>query len=588
MGAIYICPRNIVIPNGVLNVFTKKGFSKPRQSYLGDIQVLLYKKQHFNSINQIHHGESSLFIIGTCFYQNFDYVNGLHQILDEYIAGILDITKTIGSFFLLLWHRNNLKFLTDGAGIQNVYYHRQSGIISSSFLACIVGATSFSGKLKLNRLALTETLITGNLIGPDTLVEGINRFEYKLDSNILGIPTINTEKYSSKYNYYMYEDADFNSEINKQIDTLKEYFSSITHVIEELGVSTGLTGGFDSRLLLILLKGYCDNYQVYSTSREILTNEYICARNMSNAICKDIISPPHRPPNKITSDELLRLLSNNMYYNDGMIRTHQLWTEEIKGKEYLKKLLGKYKIDITGVGGEQYRNHAYILKNEYPFLKWVYYELVYRNIGNTFSHSDYKWEVTKYIQSKIANLLGIDKSATRISHLNIKRYYNEIYNPANRTIRNNIENQLAFILSPFTDQRVSSRAYHAIPFLGWHHNFEKEMIDRISPELSDIKTDYGYAIDEQVPLKYAVIPLMKNMLGLSIYNKLYYKSKKHSNSSAAEFTRKHPFLNKYISFIELLKLPLHISKIKRSDYLFPLLLESGYFLIEMEEYVDCN
>lgn len=172
----------------------------------------------------------------------------------------------------------------------------------------------------------------------------------------------------------------------------------------------------------------------------------------------------------------------------------------------------------------------------------------------------------------------------RISRFHIKRYYNEVYNPANRVLRNNIENQLYFFLSPFAEYRVSQKAYAAFPFLGSHHRFQKEMIKGLAPEAAHISLDYGYKVSDKVPFRFRMVSRLKALLGLKLYFRLYSLRKK-KGQLLAKMIATHPDLKVYIAEVESLNLPLDLEQLKSSDHLSPLLIETGLFLRKLKRYI---
>ncbi|MCD4731512.1 MAG: hypothetical protein K8R74_12985 [Bacteroidales bacterium] len=566
-------------------MFKKKGFHDPIKIRKNNFILYIYKKQHFDSINVIQNHDSFLYVIGSCFYKYDNYTNGLQKILADFINGEFNPDKLVGSYFLLFYHNNTYQFYSDRAAIQNIFYHQDSGIISSSFLACIAGAAKYTGKLKLNKKALTEVLITGNLIGPDTLVEEIFRYEHSLCKDLPGLNRV-LEPYQNETGKPA-KIRLFTSEVNNQINVLIEFLSALKPVYEEIGATTGLTGGFDSRLLLLALRKSTKNYRVYSTYRPSPTKEVLCARKFAKSIGDQLYSPKHSSFKEMTSQKFMQLLVRNFYFNDGLIRTHQLWTEELKSKAYLADLYADNKIALSAVGGEQYRNNDLLIKKKYKFNKWFFYELIYRNCKNPFVSNEKKHEWLQYVHNKIYDILELDHDNKYISRFDIKRFYNEIYNPANRVIRNNIENQLCFFLSPFTDYNISRKAYEAFKHLGWHHEFEKEMIRQLAPDLAHIELDYGYSIRDRVPLKYAVAGALKTLVGENIFFWLHGVLKQRGHT-IDDFCRIHNVLKDYLYIVDNLDLPITLSGIKDGNRLSPLIIEAGIFIDEVKKYVSCD
>ncbi|RPI79453.1 MAG: hypothetical protein EHM45_02875 [Desulfobacteraceae bacterium] len=580
MGAFLICPDRVSTPRA-LDIFVKKGFSEPKIIHLHSWSIYVYQKQWLEEPNYLETADSLFFSVGTVFYKGADYQAGLKLIREDFFKRTLDPDSLIGSFFIFVKNKDQIGFFTDRAAIQNVFYHRKTRVISSSFLAVLVASGEIDGKQPLNPKAVWEVLTTGNLIGPDTLIHTIERYEPAIHSDLMGIPPI--EFPTPKINP---EGESQSDPIQRQIDFLDQYFGQFGEVMNRYGVISGLTGGLDSRLLYLLFKPHVKHHQLHTTSQMAPTTEFRIALKFAQAAGEAIISPPHLSPEKTDQTKLLSFIRENFYFNDGLIRTHQVWLEEIKGKDYLKRLYGDLHIGFSGVGGEQYRNSQFLLRDRYRFRSWVWNELIFRYSGDAFSSSWERELFVEYLQKKIAELLGIEKTSAFITRYQIMRYFNEIWNPANRTMRNNIENQLTFFLSPFTDHGVSRRAYALVPYLRGGFDVEMEMIRRLAPELAQLETVYGFSPADRPSFLFQILPFVKRVLGLPLFNRLYYLRKRYSGHFLDLLLLKHPGLCPYIERVKALGMPLKIDRLAKNDFLAPLLIELGFFLTEMEESID--
>lgn len=564
------------------DIFAKKGFAEPTILTTSAGKVLLYRKQLLNESNFKRFADGLVFSVGAVFYEGLPYKESLALIYERYVEGRLDASKLIGNYFIYLEHDGRCVFLTDKGGIQNVFFHLETGIISSSFLAVLTALGEAQGRQLLNLHACREIITTGSLIGPDTLINGIERFERTFHGGLPGIPSMERKAETATI---AKRASEFSKEVENQIEGLRAYFRTMHSVFDHYGVLTGLTGGFDSRLLYLLLRNSVCNYQIYSTYRDRPSREFSCAKILAEEAGDVLLSPRHISPEKMEQDELMVNLRDNFYFNDGLIRTHQLWLEEIKGRRYLKKLYRSNRIGFSGVGGEQYRNGQSLMQESYSFVPWVRYELVHRISGESIVHPDVRQAFYFKLQEKIAILLGLGSNVRRISTLQIKRYYNEIWNPANRTIRNNVENQMAFFISPFTDPCISRTAYAAVPYLGYGPEFEQEMIRRVAPHLAHCRTDYGFAPAECTPSRFKYLAYLKSTIGLSAYNRLYRVRKKSGGAFLNSLLSRHPALGKYIEATRSLDAQLNMKELKSNDFLSPLLVETGFFLIEMGPYI---
>ncbi len=581
MGAFFISPQ-MFDNSKVISLFKKQGFRDPVEFTVNGRRILLYKKQLIDNINFIKINDDIIFSTGACFYKGYDQSDCLKSIYNDFEKGGLNSVDFQGSFFTYISYRGLDYYFTDQAGIQNVFFHQDASIISSSFLATLIAVGELAGKQRINKMALKEVLITGNLIGPDTIIDGINRYEPVIHQDLLGMKKIQLE---DRYIADTTNQPGSWDEVDNQIQRLHSYFISLKTVIDRYGANLGLTGGLDSRLLYLLIRKHTNNYQVYSNYRGKPGAEFLRAQELTDAAGDTLLPMKFPRSHEIDSQTLLQLVRDNLYFNDGLIRTHQLWTELNKSREHLQKLYSSHLIGLSGVGGEQYRNGEFLLKNRYLFKNWILNELVIKNIGKPFHNGERMREFTDYLRDKISSLLAIDANSKYISRHDIKRYYNEIWNPANRTIRNNIENQLVFFLSPFTDYEISNYSYRSIDYHGTGPLFEMEMIKRIEPTLANCNTDYGFPINGPIGFKYKLVPHVKNVIGLSMYNRLYYWKKRSSANVFDALVSNNSKLKNMADIVNEVDTDINIEHVKKSDYLSPLLIEAGVFFQEMNSYV---
>ena len=581
MGGFALFQINNLTEQSITDCFKKKGLVRLQKFVLGDYQLLLYNKIHFNNINHFTSEDSCIFSTGTIIYKGAFADSALKQILLNYQNSTLDITDIAGDFCIILFINKRIIIFTDQANIYNIFYNKDLSIISSSFISI---CHSLPNLLTINRNATIESLLTGNLIGADTLFNEVKRYEIGFRSPTSKPDFANQKMLPGKIQTNSRKDA-----IDQQINQLDNYINNISGFVNKYGLCLGLTGGFDSRLLLaILLRNQNikkEKIQIYSTWRKNITTEFINAQKVASAAGKKIISIEHREFNELPPEKASDLLIHNMWFNDGLVRTHQLWTEEIKTSDYLTRLVLPNLLNTSGVGGEQYRNSERLLRGKHNFEKWVKYKLLFKHNANPFLTKEAYQNFYFYFSSKLQRKLSLNNIKS-ISFPDIKKYGNEVYNPSNRTVRNNIENQLYYFLSPFTDFNISNFAYNAIPYLGIDFSFEAGMITKISPELASIISDYGFPPSKRHNLRQRSISIANNFIPAKV---LWVKNNKKKQSNSMELFVQHlPFTESYIAHIDRLNLGIDITTLSKSEFLWPLLVETGLLLEILKDKINAE
>lgn len=576
MGAFFLYRKDQEINKGaIIDTFSNKGFKQlPFEIAFNDYKLILYPKIKIPEKHVFKLGDEVIIGIGTFIYKTFDGNEALKEIYSDIKRNTFHQCNVAGDFLILLKDRKDSIHLYPSCGYNyNVFYNKKESIFSSSFLAVLTASAKI---VSINKPAVTEILLTGNLIGPDTIVNDIVRLENpsRLSSKDLIHHKANKNKAQFTIDYHA---LSFSHEVDRQLEGLKAYIKNIKPFVQKHGIALGLTGGFDSRLLLGAFLSEGIKPKIYSTWRKTKTKEFTTAEKLAEKIGANINYLQHKSWVDKSSDEISETVEENYWFNDGLIRTHQLWIEEIKSKNYHENLIEPVKINTSGIGGEQYRNNErYRIKSTFDLRKWLKIEVLFKTIKNPFSDKKNESEFIDYLTHKINNLLRVENS-NRINFNEIKRYYNELYNPANRTTRNNVENQLYYFLSPFSDYQLSQTAYKAIPHLGRDFGFEKEMINRIYPTLGEVKTDYGFAPQEKVSLKQRGFSLMKLALPLKLFRAVNMKRTKDS-VYLKNLTNKWDIANELIENVEKLKIPVDLSIIGKSTFLSPMIIEIGYFI----------
>jgi hypothetical protein len=579
MGGFALFKKNEIIEESFIDCFKRKGLNRFKKFELDDYRLLLFNKIHCSNINYFTNECSSIFSTGTIIYKGLFDETALKLVLNNYQNGTLDISEIIGDFCILLYINERISIFTDQANIYNVFFTIDLDMISSSFITI---CKSLPHHITINRQATVEVLLTGNLIGPDTLFNEVKRYEIGFQSTSPNLNFINKVKEFRKITY-----TSSNEAIEQQICQLDSYIDSISGFANKYGLCLGLTGGFDSRLLLAVLTRnpnfFKKNLKIYSTWRKKITTEFKNAETVASVAGMNILSIEHRELIDLSTDEAAEMLINNMWFNDGLVRTHQLWTEEIKTSNYLSKLVLPNLINTSGVGGEQYRNSDRLFRIKHNFEKWVKYKILFKHNSNPFLTNNEFQDFYVYFSSKLQRKLSLNNTRS-ISFQDMKRYGNEIYNPANRTVRNNIENQLYYFLSPFTDFNISNFAYNAIPYLGIDFSFEARMISKISPELANVISDYGFPPSIRYSFSQRISSLANSVIPFRV---LWEKSKKKKQSNSWDIITKHlPFLESYIANIYNIKLGIDLRILLKSEFLWPLLVETGLLFELLKDKID--
>jgi len=517
VGAFFIHHNDIYINKaGLEQHFEIANFKDPLIIKLNNYTLYLYKKQYIKSKNYIHNNNFYLFVCGSVFYKGSGYFQSLEKLLSDYINSKIYWNELFGNYILIFYNIENkhIELFIDSAFSKFIYSDFENKIISSNFLAIKAASAQ---KYSLNKKAIIENLTTGHLISPDTYLNEIIKIDKVNIKNIKDqfdgitagykLPILDTE-FSKR------DDA-----INHANETLSKYFNRIISLTEEFGAHIGLTGGFDSRLLLMHAKQNIHNLITNSFWRPD-SIEYKHAKSLATAANLNFFSFENSPFKLPPMEEQIE---QAYLFFDGQIRSQNYWSEEFNNPNYSRKIAEKHWVGFHGCGGEQYRN-ADRLIGSISLNNFIKYEWMFKQGENVFLDKNWEELIHNNIERKIKRLVNIPKD--RIGLAELKRIQNEILNNANRTTRLNAINQQQFYFAPFIEYSISHAAYNYIPFLGYSADFQIEMMRRIDHVLSEVPSNHGYNIIQGEPLKSRIKTLAYNLLPRNISNKIYLKIKK--------------------------------------------------------------
>lgn len=482
MGAFYLFPKN----SGTLlmeakGLFIEKGFRNSVEFQLGTYTLLLYSKITLEKPNYINSNTGFIGSVGTFIYKDKFDKNALSLFFEDFITNNISPNEVIGSFCIIIYHKNKLYIVNDDENLYPVYFHNGLQSISSSFLALCYA----SSKLTIDRLSVIENLVTGCSLGFNTYFKEINRIRWgqkvKLPYNISSfslskrINNHNKLEEPSKELYY------------KLSLSIENYFKRIISIANKYACEVGLSSGFDSRLLLSLVLKFF-NYEKLNLStnfKKTPDTDIIIARKLAESIKKELLEIPVTPTGEMSSEQLKKNIHNSFIFYDGQFRVNHGWTREYRTSKYRKQVLNGASFGMSGHAGELFRNDYNLDSGKFSSHKYLKNVLIgfggFKKINNNNDQN----ELMLSLKKKINSVLGSSNKDVYWDRNKAHQFYNEIWVPAGPGIRVSIENQLSYYISPFTDYLISKKTYSLAPHLK-DATFEKSLISHFNKTISTI------------------------------------------------------------------------------------------------------
>ena len=589
MGAFLLAKQSYkdFAPVPALKVFETMGLSAPREFSIGDWNLWSWKKIRSAEDHFIVEGKAMLICSGTAIYKgSHNLTESLGLIMHDLKNDSFNYNNIRGSYGLIYSpDGNEIKILTDQAGIWNIYFNDTKEIISSSFLAVIFGLRN---KVSLNKFAATEVITNGRLIGPDTLFNEIVRLEISLTDSIGDIAVL---KDKALMDFPEPAGTTFDESVNEQIAAIDHYFSDIKNFGDNYGVDSGLTAGHDSRMMLIEIKKYFKNFQIHSFWRKTKDLELTIAEKVAEkaGVPLRIVEGKHHFDKN--NEQLEDTLRKSLFFYDGHIRMHCFLMEDYHTIEHRTAILGDKELGINGIGGEQYRNEWHMEVPAWSLTYFTRYAMTYHLSGECFTDSKYENKYFEYLEDKLLKKLGLPAGTKKLSKKYIQKYYNEVYVASLMGVRTNAENVLGHFITPFIDSQLTKTAYRSLPHHGISFDFQQAMIRKMDPRLASVQSGYGYSFSEGEPFKKKLKYLFKEFTPTRLYQrKLNKKFEAAGNKDFYQLINKYTVFMESVKTIQKLQLPIDEKIITSRPDIMPVYLSLAYFLhyLSKHDRLDVN
>lgn len=494
---------------GILQTFSNKGFHEPKLFMLGNFELYLYQKQLVPVDNYYKIGKNAVYVIGTVIYKGLGYSDTIQQLLVDYMDNKIVYDQLIGSYCVIFYVNQKIKILNDALNVCKLFHDSGNIIISSSFLAVANGFR----KLTINREASIEKLLTGYIVGEETLFNEIRCL----------IPST----YNGKWNIHKWPDwtipnADRKKEnsVAGRTEKIKEYFKSIEGFSKEFKPELGMSGGYDSRLLLAAaLDTWPFKLDMHTHSTEGVhiheVEKKIVQQIAEKTSTKLSIVPTHNM-DFYDGKEIERILLDGYYYFDGRCAYNTGAFSPTYTRKYKLETVSAHLLTLNGLGGEVYRNYYMNIKPLVSIKQWMKAKVYPDGVDFVIDRHTFR-TIHTYICQKM-NKYSSFEWKDFATPFQIKRYYSEMRMPYCDSLNCNAHNQMEFYLTPFIERSMIEDAYKARAFTGLSGEFQAAMITKLNPTVASFKSHYGFPFSKKEPIKYKSYMLLRDLLPDSIWN----------------------------------------------------------------------
>jgi len=282
----------------------------------------------------------------------------------------------------------------------------------------------------------------------------------------------------------------FRDEVDRQVEVLRKYFQSIRATAEAHGIDIGLSGGYDSRLLLLLASesGVPISAHTFAGLAHLLEREI--AGELARLTHVELRPVPVRLLEDKDGCEADANIDDALHYYDGRTNMTMGTFNDVHTRAARLTALGARRLGLNGLGGELYRNREHLRRGAINFREWMQYYAFDPAAAAAVKDRKLRGALVEKLGRKYAGLIGVD-AGERFDREVARRYYRDVWLPYSAGPKNCAENKLAYFLMPFADPSVTSHSIRINRNLGLAGRFEGAMIRRLSTTVADVPSSYG-------------------------------------------------------------------------------------------------
>lgn len=580
MSTFILYKKNFIInENNINKIFSKKKLTNKIKIEFDDYIINIYNKTFVETQSIYTKGDHKIFGFGSYIYKEYKHDNILINILQDYVNNNIDYDNLYGNYCFIIYFNGKFEIILDTMKVFKIYANKDISVISSSFLALCV----LNNSLSLNKYASYEKFVTGYNIGEETIFNEIVNFnDYKHKNDNFNI--INNKLKKEKNNKDIYNNIESN--LNYQYNILSNYFDKLKILADSYGAQLGLSGGYDSRLILAGIKDKFKNISLYTHHTEGVERHEIEAM-IANSISKDynidIVSISTSNVMLMDSNEFINMIEENILFYDGRCTDCMGAVSETYTLKYRENIHSGYGVLLNGLGGEIYRNDFKILRPYLNFESWLKSIIFPPCVEKIFSNKIlYKSFYKNYINklNKIANL-NIHKYVDKKT---IRKYYAYVKLPYCDGLNANANSVYSFYFFPFIEKMIIDAALTNTKYLGYFGQYQTKLINKFDYKLTEYSSHYGHPLNKP-STRFKIMKFIRGYMPSSILK--YLRNRNYDKLN--DFNKVMHLINEHrvlkISFDKLQKLFKELNLLELSkhyEYACNMLFVS-YMLYYLEE-----
>lgn len=545
---------NFLVSKG-LKVFRERGQTLFKSISNEIFELYLYKNNNQAPFFLRFDNGDFIFSQGTLFYKRLYGNASLEALYEDFKInenGIAD--SLVGNFSVIIFSNNKLFIFNDFLGLNRIYHTDRFELISTSFLA-------ISQSLKTKTISdqeVYEYIMRGSSYGEKTVLKEIKLFESGTITEVLKCNS--KKKFKFNYQKSIYQD-DFDKMVSIVSEKLLSIFSLIVDEFQS-NISSALSGGYDSRLMIALLRRFdIQPYiYVYGSDKDL---DVINAKRIADSEEFPLFHSNEKRNKNIAIDTYADIIHKNFYFYDGLGNTG-IFNDGTDIITRNRRTKGG-KIQINGGGGEIFRNFWSLPNRAFTSKELVthaYDGKFYDEFGKRFNKDVF----LKNFSKKIDKAVGANGS--KLSRRQVEMVYPLFRLKYWQSLNNSVNIKLSNTLTPLIDPSLLFISFDIPLKFKQDGRFQAAVINKIDNKLATYMSNYGHSFSDEIPYKIRAKRFVVEHLPMFAKPLIRGLARKFLSKGAMPYYLSNPYLSKIFDLEDLnIKEYVDISKINNSDFL---------------------
>jgi len=496
VSGFIVVPRTLehAVLSALIKQQTAAGFSMVLQHTTTHWQILGFAPLLTHMPDSLYQSEQGFaYCSGSFFYRNHIGREALHAAFKASQAGTFEATDANGHYALLIGDAHRCQLYRDTLPSNRIYKNKADNCFSNLLLPMCQLETTLSidpqglyeyAWLQANHGQRTPFREITALGANETLTID----DHDTHANIRTLPALD-------WAHPMQAQQQEQHIVEHYAHTLKQ---ALAPSIEAFGsrIKTALSGGYDSRLIAAALVDDCEaNYYVYGSPTSA---DRVVATHIANALKLNFTAIEKPTQCALSEQAYIDYIERKTVVFDGLY-VDGLFDNGVDMHDRMSRLQDA-DILLIGSGGEALRNFFYLPDKRYTLDQLIstFYS-TYDPAACTQAFDEHNFR--QQLSHQLAQDVGVDPEQT-LSRQQVELAY-PLFRVRHWSSREIAVNQrYGWTFYPYLHPDMI-KGTASIP-LQWKNygRLEGKMIQRLSPEMAAIDSDYGFSFDRPIPLKY--------------------------------------------------------------------------------------